>query len=73
MKVAWAEITRSNREVKENAHTPADMAQPSGQTMSAMVGADLGHLCAATVMGTVNCPANTGGSGPSPGAAHDDR
>jgi hypothetical protein len=25
MKVAWTEITRSNREVKENAHTPADL------------------------------------------------
>ena len=49
------------------------MAQPSGQTMSAVVGADLGHLCAATVMGIVNCPANTGRSGPPPGAAHDDR
>jgi hypothetical protein len=23
MKVAWTEITRSNRKVKENAHTPA--------------------------------------------------
>jgi|SRR6516165_1783148 hypothetical protein len=31
-------------------------------------------ICARlTVMGTVNCPANTGGSGPSPGATHDDR
>jgi hypothetical protein len=26
MKVTRTEITRSNREVKENAHTPADMA-----------------------------------------------
>ena len=57
----------------ENARRAADMAQPSGQTMSAVVGADLGRLCAATVMGIVNCPANTGRSGPSPGAAHDDR
>ena len=30
----------------EPAHTPADMAQPTGQTMSAMMGADLGHQCA---------------------------
>ncbi len=30
----------------EPAHTPAYMAQPTGQTMSAMMGADLGHLCA---------------------------
>jgi hypothetical protein len=47
----------------QGARVSADMAQPSGQTISAMVGADLGHLCAATVMGTVN----TGGSRPSPG------
>lgn len=30
----------------EPVHTPADMAQPTGQTMSAMMGADLGHQCA---------------------------
>ena len=36
--------------------------------MSAMMGTDLGHLCALqTVMGIVNRPANTGGSGLSPG------
>jgi len=28
----------------ENARRAADMAQPSGQTMSAVVGADLGRL-----------------------------
>jgi hypothetical protein len=31
--------------------------------MPVMVGADLGHLCAAAVMGAVDCPADSGGSG----------
>jgi hypothetical protein len=31
--------------LRNDAHTAADMAQPTGQTMSAMMGADLGHLC----------------------------
>ena len=53
---------------------PADLTQPTSQTMSAMMGADLGYLCALQHGdGTVNCPADTGGSGLSPGAAQDDR
>ena len=49
---------------EENAHSAADLAQPTSQTMSAMMGADLGHLCVLQHGdGTVNCPADTGGCG----------
>jgi hypothetical protein len=46
-----------------DARIPADLTQPASQTMSAMMGAGLGHLCALQHGdGTVNRPADTGGS-----------
>ena len=39
-------LTPRDRPSSREARKAADMAQPSGQTMLAMVGADLGHLCA---------------------------
>ena len=44
MKVAWTEITRSNREVKENAHTPADLALRLVVTWMVSVRPELGVL-----------------------------
>jgi hypothetical protein len=37
---------RDRRSAWTEARIAADMARPSGQTMPAMVGADLGDLCA---------------------------
>ena len=41
-----ADITLSDEGVREIAHRAADLAQPAGQAMSAMMGADPGYLCA---------------------------
>ena len=67
-------VTRVTGTARENACRPADLTQPTSQTMSVIMGADLGHLCALQHGdGTVNCPADTGGSGLSPRAVQDDR
>jgi hypothetical protein len=53
-----------------DARIPADLTQPASQTMPAIMGAGLGHLCALQHGdGTVNRPADTGGSGLSAGCS----